>query len=137
MKKLEAIYNAGRWMVYCPIHGKDGAVLAMDYHATDRTQSKLWTVNNEYICPVCHPAIAVELSSIEKGQIVKRIDRQAQATARLVARSKGEIYEVVFPSEKEEIENALKDRPQLWKNWDGKHESVKFLKEENEFLRKG
>lgn len=134
MSELEAIYNAGRWMVYCPRHGKDGAVLALNYHKDDPAQSAYWTEGNEYICPVCYPGSVATLQVLKGRQIVKIADRSSRATARLLARAKGEIYTVTFPEHKDEIEKVLSVRPKMKQNWDGRHETLQFLEQENHIM---
>ena len=122
-------------MVYCPKHGKGGAVLALDYHENDPMQSRLWTKNEEYICPVCYPGIVAELVIVKNKRVEKIADKSAQATARLLARAKDEIYTVVFPEHREEIEETVKERHVLKRNWDGRHESIDFLKQENHIIQ--
>ena len=137
-KEIEAVYNAGRWMVYCLIHGKDGAVLALDYHKDDPTQSKLWAVDGEYICPVCYPGIVAEMVVVQDKKVKRIPDRSAQATARLLARTNDHIYKVTFPEGKklnrDLIEKVLENRPVLKRNWDGRHETIAFLERENHIM---
>lgn len=135
MRQIMARYNAGRWLVDCPIHGAEGAVLACAYNGIDPSQSKFWTENNEYICPVCYPGIVAEFLAPRNGRIEKVPDRSARRTARLLAAAQDEIYQVVFPDEREQIEDVLKERPKLQRNWDGPHESISFLQAENKILR--
>lgn len=140
MPTIEAIYNAGRWMVYCPIHGPDGAVLAVDYHSQEPGlgHSRHWTVNNEYICPVCYPGSLAELTVIKPGKqmvLDKSPDRSARRTARLTAEQDGAVYQVTFPAQREQIEAVLAERPRLMRNWDGPHEDLDFLESENQLVR--
>ena len=132
MKKIMARYNAGRWIVECPLHGEAGAVLAQPpsvYH-----DSNYWTENNEYICPVCYPQILAMLQKMQNGRIINVPDVSARATARLLARVKEEIFQVEFPTEKGQIETILKERPVTMRNWDGEHETLKMLIDENKIV---
>jgi hypothetical protein len=135
MKTIEAIYNAGRWMVYCPIHGNQGAVLALDYHVIDPTQSRFWTAGGLYICPVCYPKVTAQMQIVRNGRIETVPDISARKTARLLAQAKDEIYQVMFPKNREKIEQVLSERLRLMQNWDGAHETLKFLQEENKFIK--
>lgn len=103
MKKIEAIYNHGRWIVLCPIHGTRGAMNA----------------ESEYICPVCHPAI-LAFMTVVKGGIMRTIpDISARKTARLRAEEKGEVYTVIYPKERKKIEKELGKLPPMRQNWQG------------------
>lgn len=135
MKTIEATYNAGRWIVMCPIHGTASAVLALDYHSEDPTQSRYYAANGEYICPVCYPTVTAQMQVVQNRRVVTIPDKSARATAYLLARQKDEVYRVAFPPEREEIESILAERPQLMKNWDGRHETTEMLRGENEVLR--
>ena len=133
MRKVLARYNAGRWVVDCPIHGVDGAVLAVP--SDDPSQSRFLTVNNEYICPACYPGITAEFHTLRNGRLEKLPDRSARATAYRLAMANDEIYQVIFPKEREQIEKVLAERPRLMQNWDGPHETLKFLKAENKIVK--
>jgi len=130
MKTIMARYDAGRWLVDCPIHGKDGAVLAQSMPEI----SPLWAESGLYICPVCHPGIKSQLVSLRRGVFSYRFDESARRTARKMAEEQDEIYQVTFPENKDEIEFVLKDRPLLMRHWDGEHETIEFLKSENELI---
>jgi len=103
MKTIKAVYNAGRWLVYCKTHGTNGAMPAQD----------------EYICPVCYPGIIASFLALKNGRIALQPDRSARRTARMMAENDNEIYAVKFPKEKEQIEKALTILPETRRHWKG------------------
>lgn len=107
---VKPVYNAGRWLVFCPTHGRAGAMLA----------------ESEYICPVCYPGIVARFNAVKGGRIVAVNDTSAQRTARKLAEQDGKIYTVKFPSNKDKIEAALSKLPEPKRNWSG--ESLDSLK---------
>lgn len=133
MNKVKAIMNAGRWIAFCPKHGVNGAVQAVNYYAENKMRSILWTENNEYICPVCYPGIAVQIVYIEQGVIKKRLDQKSRDKAIAQARKDDKVFKVIFPSNRAEIEKTVGSRPVEMQNWEP-GETIKFLKEENKII---
>lgn len=133
MKTIEAIYNAGRWIALCPIHGKAGAVLVENVSSDMPNQSE-YIAKEEYICPVCYPGVVAQFPTLQWKRIVNIPDRSARATARLLAHANDDIYTVIFPEEREQIEQVLASRPHLMRNWDGHHETLEFLEKENHVI---
>ena len=135
METVQAIYNAGRWIVYCPKHGREAsAVLADEKHNSEFAEQSKHVMNEEYICPVCYPGIIARMTVVRNGRIETIPDRSARRSARLMAEKDGKIYKVVFPDEREEIEQILSSRAHLRRNWDGPHETLDFLRRENHLL---
>jgi hypothetical protein len=133
---IQAVYNGGHWKAMCPEHGSLSAVLA-----EPSTLSIAWTENNKYLCPVCWPGFYKRAVVIKNGNVEKIFDRSARKTAYNMAMKSGQVYTVVFPDNKKEIEDILSVRDEYdlvsnqWKgrNWEP-GETVAFLKKENKKL---
>lgn len=110
METISAVYNHGRWIVLCPVHGTHGAMPA----------------ENTYICPVCYPKIVASFWSIKDGRIQPVPDSSARRTARLEAKKDDQIYAVKYPKDREMIEKELSELPKDKRHWtDGDLESLK------------
>lgn len=116
MKTIQPVYLHGRWIVMCPKHSTLGA---MDAEA-------------EYICPVCYPQAIAFFLRLENGKLVKEPDNSARKTARALAEQNDEVYNVVMPSNKEEIENILSTLPPHYQNWRG--ESIDEVRKNAAFV---
>lgn len=103
MTTIAPVYNHGRWLVYCPKHGKDGAMPA----------------GGEYICPVCYPGIVARFTAVKNGKLQTIEDRSARRTARLMAEADNKIYMVSFPKAQKSIEKELEKLPEHKRNWNG------------------
>lgn len=115
--QVQAYLNAGRWLVDCPKHGRNGA---MEVTLTD----------TEYIAPCCYPGVIAQYTGVVKGRIANVPDISRRATARNLARSNGEIHEIVFPEDAATILETVGLRMVQNQNW-VPGESVDFLLEEN------
>lgn len=112
-KQVYAYLNHGRWLAACPIH---------------EFGNKLEVKPGEmFISPCCYPDI-IAVIRMKDGSF--RPDNGRRKTARLLAEKAGDVYEVVFPSEFNEIQETVKDRPKHNRNWTP-GESPKFLRKEN------
>lgn len=124
--KVEAYLNHGRWVVDCPKCGKLGATLA----EPKPSESPYSVINGEYICPNCYPGMVAIRKRTVTGVI---FNEDLRTVARARACQNNEIYEVVFPNDKKEIEKIVSVRRLDYQNWEP-GETVKFLKEENELI---
>ena len=135
MEKAIIFYNGGYWKAYCPKCGPNSSVLA-----EPAPISPFCCENGEYICPICYPGYYRTVDKIVGGQRLRGFDLSAHATARSMALAKNEVYLVVFPENKTEIESVLACRNEYdpttgqvkGKNWDG--ETITQLKRENKAL---
>lgn len=118
MKQVYAYINHARWLVCCPIH-TGGGKLEVD-PAKDKT----------FICPVCHPGILASFTGVRHGRIASQPDTSARRTARLQAEKTGDIYEIVYPENRDEILAQLQHRPLDAMNWKP-GEAVELLTAEN------
>ena len=124
--KVEAYLNHGRWVVDCPKCGKHGSTLA----EPKPIESPYSAINGEYICPNCYPDMVVVSRRTATGVIFNETSR---TIARARAKQNNEIYEVIFPDNKKEIEKIVSVRRLDYQNWQP-GETIKFLKEENELI---
>lgn len=124
--KVEAYLNHGRWVCDCPKCGKLGATLA----EPKPSESPYSAVNGLYICPNCYPDMVVIRKRTSAGVV---FNEDSRVIARARAKQNNEIYEVIFPSNKKEIEEIVRVRRLDYQNWQP-GETIKFLKEENELI---
>jgi len=121
--EVEAYLNHGRWVVDCPKCGKQGSTLA----EPKPIESPYSAINGEYICPNCYPGMVVITRRTTTGVIFNETSR---AIARARAKANNEIYEVVFPANRKEIETVVCLRRLDYQNWEP-GETISFLKNEN------
>lgn len=117
MPTVAARLNWGRWIVDCP-KGDGGA---MEVKPGDSVQ---------FICPICYPQSIAQFVGIVNGKIQPAPDLSARRTARRLAEEDGNIYNVLFPDNLNEIEQALSMRSQQHRNWEP-GETLEFLTQEN------
>lgn len=123
---VEAYLNHSRWVVDCPKCGKLGSTLA-----EPNLEVALYSaMNKKFICPNCYPGMIVIKS---KGLNSVRFNEDARAVAKKRAEDRGEIYGVVFPENKLEIESVVSLRRLDQQNWEP-GETLEFLLEENKEL---
>jgi phage terminase large subunit GpA-like protein len=125
--KVEAYFNHGRWVCDCPKCGKLGSTLA----EPNKALAHYSAVNGEYICPNCYPGMVIIHKRTVTGGLVFNEDMQAISRAR--AKANDEIYEVIFPTNKKEIEAIVSLRRLDYQNWQP-GETIEFLKKENETI---
>lgn len=103
MKQIYARLNWGRWIADCPVHGEGVAEAVRP--------------GEPMICSRCYPAIYATMPVQIKG-IQKDIPDLAMRThARKQAADADQVYEVLFPEEKDEIEAVTRVRPMQNVNW--------------------
>lgn len=124
--EVYAYLNHGRWIVDCPKCGKLGSTLA----EPNPNIAHYSAINGKFICPNCYPGMVVIKS---RGVISVRFNEDARAAAKKHAEGRQEIYDVVFPKERKEIEGIVSLRRLDQQNWQP-GETVEFLKEENELI---
>lgn len=131
MKQIMARLNAGYWIVDCPKHPPPyGQGVFAEYYEG----KALWAFEGEYICPTCYPKSASAYQVLENGRIVTKLDKSAYRTAKTMAQAADEVYQVVFPINKKEIEEAVSERPETMRNWDG-WETIEYLMNENKVIK--
>ena len=113
MEKVQAYLNHGRWLVDCPKHGRNGT---LEVQVTD----------TEYIAPCRYPGTIAQFTGMVKNRVQNVADISARATARARARKDGEVYEIVFPENMNEIMDALRGQPVTMQNW-VPGDSIEFL----------
>lgn len=119
-----AYLNHGRWIVDCPKCGKRGATLA----EANPSVAYYSAVDGEFICPKCHPGMVVQAGRNTNGSI--KFNKVTQGIERKKAEADGEIYRVVFPANRKEIEKAVAKRSIENQNWKP-GETIEFLDLEN------
>lgn len=118
MEKVQAYLNHGRWLVDCPKHGKNGTL-------------EVSPTTTEYVAPCCYPGVIATFMGVVNKQMQIVPDVSARSTAYRRAREAGEIYEVVFPEDMQEIMSVVSERPIPNQNW-VQEETVEILQAENE-----
>lgn len=113
MEKVQAYLNHGRWLVDCPKHGRNGT---LEVQVTD----------TEYIAPCCYPGVIAQFTGMVKNRVQSVPDISARATAHARARTDGEVYEIAFPENMNEIMDALRGQPVTMQNWVS-GDSIEFL----------
>lgn len=100
-KQVYAYFNHGRWLAACPKH---------EFGNKSRVDPLL---NRPFIPPCCYPG----MNRVIPGKAGLQLDRSARKTAQAEAEKNDDLYEVVFPENWLEIEQALEGRPDEAKNW--------------------
>ncbi|PKO02093.1 MAG: hypothetical protein CVU43_09750 [Chloroflexi bacterium HGW-Chloroflexi-5] len=120
-----AYLNHGRWIVDCPKCGKVGATLAEPNHLVAHYSAE----NGLFICHKCYPGMIVRSGVNANGSL--KFNATMRAVARQKAEKNGEIYRVIFPENRKEIELAVAKRAPDNQNWEP-GETIEFLLEENQ-----
>lgn len=113
-KRLFARMDHGRWIVDCP-NGCNTAEYAAD----------------TFVCSCCNPDVMAFAYRLREDGLYDRVpDPAVRAEARLQAAAIGQIFEVEFPEDKQEIEKILRKRPIQNMNW-SPGETLEQLRKEN------
>jgi hypothetical protein len=123
MIETYAYLNFGRWIVDCPKCGKVGATLA-----EPDLKIAQYSANKTFICPKCYPGMVAYSGKNANGSL--KFNTSLQSLARKKAEKNNDVYKVVFPTNKKEIETVLSGRNLENKNWIP-GETIEFLKKEN------
>lgn len=109
MEKIYAQYNWARWIVICPVCAEDGGKVAVEVKPGD-----------VFACPEEYPDLLAKTlvpNPRVKGALNSVPDIQLREDAMKQAEADGNVYQVVFPQDKAEIERVLRVRPRAGRNW--------------------
>jgi hypothetical protein len=117
--KVEAMINAGRWIVRCPDDPKGIHCAEVEFGQVSFT------------CPGCYPdmlSVKHKKRDDDFYDIVQDVDKRVKAKDD--AKKDGREYVIIFPDNASEIMDALRQRPAVAMNW-LPGETTEFLQEEN------
>lgn len=109
MEKILAEVNHGRWISFCPACSLKGMTVAM-----------IVEPGKPFVCPEEFPntlATTLVPNPRVKGAFNTVADEALREETRNLAIADGNAYEVNFPANKKEIEEALRVRPVVNRNW--------------------
>ena len=117
--QVEAMVNAGRWIVRCPDDPKGSHFAEVEFG------------QDKFICPGCYPdliAITFEKRPDEFYNPVQDTEKRKKSKAD--AEDDQRCYDIIFPELAADIIDALRQRPAVAMNW-LPGETVEALIEEN------
>jgi hypothetical protein len=129
--KAYAYMQQNVWKVKCP-KGCDGSAVLAEPNANI---SPHWAINGEYICPCEYPKAIAYNRRIVGGIVAPMLDLGAYKTAKVMASEHDEVFEVVFPENRADIEKVLHERPVQYRSW-YPGETIEMLEAENVELEK-
>ena len=110
MKKIQAYLNHGRWIANCPQCAELGLTVA-----------KIVTLSEIFVCPEEYPdtmANTLVPNPRMQGAFNSVPDHILRIETRRRAIAEGNVYEIIFPDDKAQIESVLRRRPVHARNWD-------------------
>jgi len=117
--KVEAMINAGRWIVRCPDDPKGAHFMEVYYGQTS------------FVCAGCYPdLLSLTFKKRDDDHYDPVQDVGKRIKAKDDAKKDGREYEIIFPGNAEEIFGTLRQRPAQAMNW-LPGETVEFLQDEN------
>lgn len=117
MEKIYARFNHGRWIADCP-------------NCPSATVVKIG--DEMVICGACYPdKLAKKWSLLPSGNPIPSSDKSKQDSAKELAYSMSEVYEIVFPDDAKLAEEVLRKRKIEHQHYYPKKESLEDLEREN------
>ena len=129
-KKLPKVYArhnwASGWIADCP---ECNAHLP-EFDGTDTRVAEGVKPGEPFICSKCNPGLHAMMPVKFNNNVINVADFNLRQRAIEMAAEKGQVFEVVFPEEKEAIMSELRKRPPQNMNWHP-GETVANLKRQN------
>ena len=116
---VEAIVNAGRWVVRCPDDPEGKHFGLVDFG------------QQHFICPGCYPdTMATAFQKREDDLFIPVPDAGKRIAAKDNAEKDSQRYTIIFPANAAAIMDTLRQRPAQAMNWHPE-ETVEYLEAEN------
>lgn len=110
MQKIYALYNHGRWIAICPACTAIGLIAA-----------SIVRPGEFFVCAEEYPDITATMlipNPNQSGTFIAAPNQVLREQTKQQAIEASNVYEVIFPDQKKEIERVLRYRPVPSRNWE-------------------